>query len=168
VGDIVTARVVRCAERDLAVASDRELFAAACYAGAHGVDRALTAQRLVRTAEEKAFLSEEADAVEMESFSILAEAARRGVRALAVRAVSDTAATSFPYDFERMRDARGAIRFVSLLSQVARQPQRLPALVRLVRDCHLAAGQLAIFFERYLELLDVRMGTAKSAMVAAT
>jgi hypothetical protein len=168
VGDLLAARVVRCAERELAVASDRELLAAACVTGARGVDRVMTARQLVVTAEEKVSLSREADAVEMESFAILAEAARHGVRALAVRAVSDAATTSLPYDFGRMRDDRGTIRVRSLLAEIVRQPQRLPALVRLALDCRLAAGQLAAFFEAYVELLDARMNFLQSEMVAAT
>ena len=71
------------------------------------MDRFLTVRHLVTSAEEKSVLSGEADAVEMESFVILAEAARRGVRAVSVRAVSDTASTSLPYDFDRHARWRG-------------------------------------------------------------
>lgn len=165
---LLAARVVCRAGRELAVASDRQLLAAACEAGARPVDRFMTARHLVVSAEDKAPLSREADAVEMESFAILAEAARHGVRAVAVRAVSDLAAASLPFDFERMCDARGAIRLSSLLVKLVRHPQRLPALLRLARDCRLAAGQLAEFLERYLGLLDAGLDLSKSEMVAAT
>jgi len=168
VAELLAARVVRRAGRELAVASDRQLFAAACDAGARPVDRFMTARHLVVSAEDKEPLSREADAVEMESFAILAEAARHGVRAVAVRAISDLAATSLPFDFERMCDARGAIRLRFLLAELVRQPQRLPALLRLARDCRLAAGQLAEFLERYLGLLDAGLDLSKSEMVAAT
>ena len=101
VGEILAARLVRRAERDLAVASDPELLAAACEARARQVDRFLTTESLVVSAAQKFALVDEADAVEMESFVVLAEAARHGVRAVAVRAVSDTAEASLPYDFSR-------------------------------------------------------------------
>jgi len=140
----------------------------ACDAGARPVERILTARKLVVRAEDKILLSREADAVEMESFAILVEAARQGVRAITVRAVSDVAAASLPYDFDRMRDIRGAIRLRSLLAEMARRPQRLPALLRLARDCRLAAGQLAEFLERYLGLLDAGRDLSKPEMVAAT
>ena len=168
VAELLAARVVCRAGRELAVASYGPLLAVASEAGARPVDRFMTARHLVVSAEDKAHLSWEADAVEMESFAILAEAARHGVRAVAVRAISDLAADSLPFDFERMRDARGAIRLGALLAELLRQPQRLPALLRLARDCRLAAGQLADFLERYLGLLDAGLVLSKSEMVAAT
>jgi hypothetical protein len=113
-------------------------------------------------------LAGEADAVEMESFVILAEAARHGVRAAAIRAVSDTASCSLPYDFDRARDARGQIRLSALISQVIRQPRRLPALLRFARDCRFAAQQLADFLDQYLQLLSARLDLSQSEMVAAT
>src|SRR5437870_5430434 len=117
------------------------------------------------------YLSEmagEADAVEMESFVILAEAARHGVRAAVIRSVSDTASCSLPYDFDQARDARGQIRMGALLRQVIRQPQRLPALLRFARDCRFAARQLADFLDRYLQLLSTRLDLSQSEMVAVT
>ena len=168
VAELLAARVVCRAGRELAVASHSPLLNAACEAGARPVDRFMTARRLVVSAEDKARLSREADAVEMESFAILAEAARHGVRAVAVRAISDLAATSLPFDFERMSDARGAIRLRPLLAELLRQPQRLPALLRLARDCRLAAGRLAEFLEEYLQLLDAGLVLSGSEMVAAT
>src|ERR1700722_7338452 len=77
VGDLLAARVVHRAEKELAVAGDRELLLAAGDAGARRVERFLTSERLVSSTEEKAILAESVDAVEMESFVILAEAARR-------------------------------------------------------------------------------------------
>lgn len=168
VGDILAARLVRQAERDLAVASDRELLAAACDARARQVDRFLTTEKLVVSAAEKFAIVDEADAVEMESFVILAEAARHGVRAVAVRAVSDTAEASLPYDFSRAVDPRGRLRLGSLMAAVARQPQRLPALLRLGRDCRWAARQLAVFLDEYVGLLQSRLDLSQSVMVAAT
>jgi adenosylhomocysteine nucleosidase len=168
VGEILAARLVRRAEKDLAVASDRDLLATACEARARQVDRFLTAERLIVTAAGKSALVDEADAVEMESFMILAEAARHGVRAVAVRVVSDAAKTSLPYDFDRALDAKGRIRLGTLIAGVVRHPQRIPALLRLGRDCRMAAQDLAGFLNQYLSLLDSRMNLSQSEMVAAT
>jgi nucleoside phosphorylase len=166
VGELLAARVVCREGRELAVASHPLLFSGACEAGARRVDRFITSRHLAVSPEQKTALSREADAVEMESFAILAEAARRGVRAVAIRAVSDSAAASLPFDFERMRDARGAIRLGSLFAELLRQPQRLPALLRLARDCRTAAARLAEFLDRYLELLDAGAHRSASEMVA--
>src|SRR5580658_6059909 len=54
VGDLLAARVVHRAEKELAVAGDRELLIAASDAGARRVERFLTSERLVASAEEKA------------------------------------------------------------------------------------------------------------------
>jgi adenosylhomocysteine nucleosidase len=167
VSELLAARVVCRAERELAVASDRHLFATACDAGARPVDRFMTARHSVASVEEKAVLSGEADAVEMESYAILAEAARRGVRAVSVRAVSDAVSTSLPLDFDGMRNARGAIRMRSLLLELLRKPQQWGALLRLARDCRMAGAQLAEFLERYVEVLDAGFDRAESNMVAA-
>jgi len=168
VGEIAAARLVRRAERDMLVASDRELFAAARDARARQVDRFLTTERMVVQASEKYALVEEADGVEMESFTILAEAARHGVRAVAVRAVSDAAETSLPFDFDRTLDDRGRIRLGALIAGVARRPHRIPALLRLARDCRLAAQQLAEFLDVYLGVLHSRLDLPQSEMMATT
>lgn len=168
VGTVLAGRVVLRAERELAVASDHQLLAIAQEAGAQQVERLLTSEHLIADAAQKLALQAEADAVEMESFEILAEAARRGVRSAAVRAVSDTASCSLPYDFEETRDARGQIRMSAVLAQILRQPQGLPGLLRFARDCRFAARQLAEFLDRYLLLLSARLDLSQSEMVAAT
>jgi len=168
VGAIVAGRVVLRAERELAVAGDHQLLAVAQDAGALHVDRFLTSEHLIADAAQKVALAAEADVVEMESFVILAEAARHGVRAAAIRAVSDTASCSLPYDFDQARDARGQIKMSALLSQVLSQPQRLPALLRFARDCRFAARELADFLDQYLRLLSARLDLSQSEMVAAT
>ena len=108
VGTILAGRVVLRAERELAVASDHQLLAVAQEAGAQQVERFLTSEHLIADAAQKLALQVEADAVEMESFEILAEAARHGVRAVAIRAVSDTASCSLPYDFDQGSRCAGA------------------------------------------------------------
>jgi nucleoside phosphorylase len=168
VGDVLAGRVVRRAERELAVAGDRELLAAACESGARQVDRFLTAERLIVSAMDKTSLSGDADAVEMESFVILAEATRHGVRAVTVRAVSDVAAASLPYDFARFCDARGRLRWGALMGELFARPQGIPGLMRLSRDCRIAARHLADFLDEYLAVLEARLDPSRSEMVAAT
>jgi adenosylhomocysteine nucleosidase len=168
VGTVLAGRVVLRAERELAVASDHQLVAVAEDAGARQVNRFLTSEHLIADAAQKIALAGEADAVEMESFVILAEAARHGVRAAAIRSVSDAASYSLPYDFDQARDARGQISLSALASQIIRQPQCLPALLRFARDCRFAGRQLADFLDHYLQLLSARLDLSQSEMVAAT
>jgi hypothetical protein len=85
-----------------------------------------------------------------------------------VRATSDNVAASLPCNFDRALDDRGRICVSAILAAVARRPQRIPGLLRLARDCRIAAQQLAEFMDDYLSLLNVRMDLSQSEMVAAT
>jgi nucleoside phosphorylase len=165
--ETLAARLVCQAGRELAVASDAYLFKAACQSGARPVDRFMTSPRLLTTSDEKFSVSDEADAVEMESYSVLAEAARRGVRAVSVRAVSDVAESSLPFNFDLMRNDEGQISVTSLITHLLRNPGKLPSLLQLAKDCRLASRCLAEFLEDYILLLAVNMDHSSPEMVGA-
>jgi adenosylhomocysteine nucleosidase len=166
-GDVLAARLVSEVDEPVAVASHRELLSAAKHCGARQVERFATSDTLVTRAEEKRYLGAQAEAVEMESYVILAEAARCGVPAVAVRAISDSADFSLPYDLAKAQDARGQIRLGAIVAQVMRHPGGLPALLRLARDCRHAARQLAEFLDGYTGTLSGRMISIEPDMVAA-
>jgi len=165
--ETLAARLVCQAGRELAVASDRYLFMAACQSGARPVDRFMTSPRLLASSDEKWSVADEADAVEMESYSIMAEAARRGVRAVSVRAVSDLAERSLPFNFDAMSNGKGQIRFRSLVAQLLWNPGKLPGLLHLAKDCRVASARLAEFLEDYILLLAVNMDHSAPEMVGA-
>ena len=166
-GDILAARLVSEVGEPVAVASHRELLAAAVGCGARQIERFATSRMLVARAEEKRHLGSEAEAVEMESYTILAEAARYGVPAVAVRAISDTVDFDMPYDFERARDARGEIHLRDIITQALRRPSGLPALLALGRDYRLAARRLADFLDAYTGTLGDRLIPIEPDLVAA-
>jgi adenosylhomocysteine nucleosidase len=166
-GDILAARLVSEVGEPVAVASHPELLASAVDCGARQIERFATSRTLVARAEEKSQLSRQAEAVEMESYTILAEAARYGVPAVAVRAISDTADFDMPYDFERVRDAHGQIRIGGIIKQVLRRPSGLPALFALARDCRIAARHLADFLDAYTGTLSDRLIPVEPGLVAA-
>jgi adenosylhomocysteine nucleosidase len=166
-GDVLAARLVSEVGEPVAVASHVDLLAKAVDCGARQVERFATSRTLVSRPEEKLQLGKQAEAVEMESYTILAEAARYGVPAVAVRAISDTVDFDMPFDFERVRDARGRIRVVGIVAQVLRHPSGLPALLSLARDCRLAARHLADFLDAYLGTLGDRLIPVEPGLVAA-
>jgi adenosylhomocysteine nucleosidase len=166
-GDILAARLVSEVGEPVAVASHPELLATAVDCGARQVERFATSRTLVSRAEEKLQLGRQAEAVEMESYTILAEAARYGVPAVAVRAIGDTLDFDMPYDFERVRDARGQIRVGGIVGQVLRHPSGLPALLALARDCRLAARHLADFLDAYTGTLGDKLIPVQPGLVAA-
>ena len=156
-GDIVAARLVGEAGEPVAVASHRELLSCAVDCGARQIERLATSRNLVATAGQKRQLGSEAEAVDMESYTILVEAARCGVPAVAIRAVSDTAEFDMPYDFEQARDGRGEIRALGILSQVLRRPSGVPDLWRLARDSRVAARRLAEFLDAFAGSMAERL-----------
>jgi nucleoside phosphorylase len=166
-GDILAARLVSEVGEPVAVASHPELLTTAVDCGARQIERFATSRTLVARAEEKSQLGRQAEAVEMESYTILAEAARYGVPAVAVRAISDTADFDMPYDFERIRDAHGQVRIGGIITQVLRRPSGLPALLALARDCRIAARHLADFLDAYTGTLGDRLIPVEPGLVAA-
>ncbi len=166
-GDILAARLVAEVGEPVAVASHRSLLSTAVDCGARQIERLATSRTIVARAEQKQKLSNEAEAVEMESYTILAEAARHGVPAVAVRAVSDTAGFDFPYDFERARDTKGQIRLMAIVAQMLRRPTGLPALLRLGGDSRFAARRLAGFLDAYMGVIADRLVPIESDTVAA-
>lgn len=166
-GDILAARLVGEAGEPVAVASHRELLSTAVDCGARQIERLATSKNVVRLAEHKRQLAVEAEAVEMESYTILAEAARCGVPALAVRAVSDTVDFEMPYDFESVRDAEGQISTLGIVSQVLRRPSGLPALMELARNTSLASRRLADFLDAFMGTMADRLISIEQDAVGA-
>jgi adenosylhomocysteine nucleosidase len=166
-GDILAARLVSEAGEPVAVASHPELLESAVECGAKQVERFATSRTVVAGAEHKRRLGREAEAVEMESYTILAEAARYGVPAVAIRAISDTVDFDMPYDFESACDERGHIRIAGIVAQLLRRPAKLPALLTLARDCRVASAHLADFLDAYVGMLDARLIPIESDLVEA-
>jgi adenosylhomocysteine nucleosidase len=166
-GDIVAARLVSEAGEPVAVASHRELLSTAVDCGARQIERMATSRTLVARAEEKRQLGSQAEAADMESYTILVEAARCGVPAVAVRAISDTVDFDVPYHFERALDAQGQVRTLGVVSQVLRKPAGLPALLKLARDCGFASRRLADFLDAFAGAMAGRLSPLEQDSVAA-
>jgi adenosylhomocysteine nucleosidase len=166
-GDILAARLVSEVGEPVAVASHRELLAVAVDCGARQIERMATSRTLVAQAERKRQLGSQADAVDMESYTILAEAARCGVPAVAIRAISDTDDFDVPYDFERARDAQGQIRVMGIVAQILRKPSGLPNLMKLARDSRFASRRLADFLDTFAGTMADRLIPIEQDTVAA-
>lgn len=152
-GEVFAAAAVRWPQAGRALEADARMLALALDHGARRIATLLTAPRVVHSAGEKRGFSAMADAVEMESFRLLCAAAGRGIPAIAVRAVSDTADEDLPLDFNRVIDPRGRVSYYRLIAEVLRRPQRVPALVRLGRSSQQAAARLAAFLDAFVASL---------------
>jgi len=88
-----------------------------------------------------------AAAIEMEAAAVAQKAAEWGVPFHCVRAVSDIAQDDMPLDFNLYRDTEGRFsRGRIAMAALCRPFTRVPALLRLDRNCRIAAESLGDFF----------------------
>ena len=158
IGQVLAAREVRSgsiesAQRGDTLPSSEALLSFASECGATPVEKFHTAGRVIGRAAEKKHLGETADAVEMESYVVLGEARRRGVPAIAVRAISDSADEDMPFDMTGVFTEEGRISMPLVLAQMAKHPQAIPAVMKLGQSAKTAATELAEFLDRYIEKL---------------
>jgi adenosylhomocysteine nucleosidase len=158
IGQVLAAREVRSgsiqpADAGETVQSSEALVSFAGECGATPVEKFHTAGRVIGRAVEKKHLGETADAVEMESFVVLGEARRRGVPAIAVRAISDSAEEEMPFDMTGIFNEQGRISMPLVLAQMAKHPQSISAVMKLGQSAKTAATELAGFLDRYVERL---------------
>jgi nucleoside phosphorylase len=152
-GSIVVARTVHTDTNQTILASDGALVAAAVRCGADPVNLFFTSKTIVNATAERLRLAKIADAVDMESYHVLAEARRAGIPAVAVRAISDSPDEPLPIDFDRVLDGRGEVRWLDLLAQLANQPGQLAKFTRFGIHSLGAARNLARFLNRYVKFL---------------
>jgi adenosylhomocysteine nucleosidase len=153
-GDVLVARAVADIAGSRTVQSDAALVARAGAVSAKVVDRFLVSDHVVSTAREKAALAASGDAVDMESFYVLAAAWQRGVRAVAIRAISDASDSNLPLDFDRIFSERGDVSVPKVLGQIVRSPGRLPGLLKLANESERAAYSLARFLDAYIQQIE--------------
>jgi adenosylhomocysteine nucleosidase len=149
-GEVLAARSVADVMGTRMLYCDAELVSRAEASGAKLVETFLVSEQVVSTAEEKASLSSSGDAVDMESLYILAAAAHRGIRSVAIRAISDGAESNLPLDFNGVFDECGAVSIPKVIGQVVRRPGRILGLLRLANESERAAAALARFLEAYI------------------
>jgi adenosylhomocysteine nucleosidase len=133
--------------------SDTALFDCASRQGAVPALALYTSETMCLTAEDKRRASGRADAVDMESYIIMGYAATAMIPAIALRAVSDTAADDLPFDMNRVLTDIGQVSVSRILAQVALRPQSVPSLVRLGQQSRRAADSLGRFLDIYVATL---------------
>jgi adenosylhomocysteine nucleosidase len=154
-GAILAARAVGDVDGTKLVPGDPGLIREADDAGARIVEKFLLSNRVVSTAEQKRSLGESGDAVDMESLYVLGAAAHHGIRAVAIRAVSDSAESDLPIDFDHIFNERGAVSLPRIVGQLLKRPHRIGGLVRLAHESEKAAGALARFLDAYVQDISV-------------
>jgi nucleoside phosphorylase len=148
-GDLLVPRVVVAAGGDRLQVDSRahaDALAAAARAGAPlGYDPIVTVADIVPNPETKARLRVDTGAagVDLESAAILHEARDRGVPALVVRGVSDTAGQTLPAELARVVNTAGRVRRAFAATLVLRRPSLIPDAVALHRGTRKALERVA-------------------------
>jgi len=131
------------------IACDPSALNLALACGARRVNALYSAPAIVVTAAEKRELSAMADAVDMESRTILGESQQRNISGLALRAISDPANVDLALDLNQAVSRRGNIARGRLLGALLRRPKALPGLVRLGVQSSRAATALSVFLDAF-------------------
>jgi adenosylhomocysteine nucleosidase len=116
----------------------------------------LTADRIIRTIDEKKSLFEEtrAAAVDMETFAVAEVCRRRSVPFAAVRIIHDPADQSLPPDIEKLLDQKTeAARFGAAIGALWKRPSSIKDLWALKENSLIAAKKLAEFLAKLAESL---------------
>lgn len=158
VADVIAASRVR-GPRGRTIESDPRLLALALRCGARAVSTLYSSETIVMSGEQKRRMSAAADAVDMESTTILGECLHRGVPGVAIRAISDPASVDLPLDLNPALTNQGRFSIVRLIGAVARRPQAVPELVRLGLDSRRTVTTLAAFLDAFVEQLAAGNGS---------
>lgn len=129
-------------------------------------ERLLTSKKLVVTAEEKKRIGIFGDAVDMESFRVMAAAQGRGIPALTLRAISDTVEEDLPMDFSEHVSEGGQIAVGRLLGKIAFSPQIIPAMIRFGSRTRHVAEHLDEFLDAFILGLSVDSAASAEKAVA--
>jgi adenosylhomocysteine nucleosidase len=150
-GEVLAAESVYAEEEKSLIACDSELVEIAASCGAKIVKRFHSIDHVALGADEKRALGLQADVVEMESGEILYEAGAFGAKRIAVRAISDAVEENLPLDFNRATTESGDLSMARVLGQLVRNPGSVPSVIRFGQQGRLAAENLAIFLDTYVQ-----------------
>jgi adenosylhomocysteine nucleosidase len=120
------------------------------------VGKLLTADRIIRTADEKKSLCEStgAMAVDMETFAVAEVCRRRSTPFRAVRIIHDTADETLPPDIEKLLDQKTeAARLGAAIGTLWKRPSSIKDLWALKENSLVAAKKLAEFIAKLAETL---------------
>jgi adenosylhomocysteine nucleosidase len=108
--------------------------------------------RIAATAAEKAQLWRQtgAHAVEMESAVVHEICQQRGIPVATVRVISDTAGEDLPLDFNQLANPDQSLNYGKLAWAIAKSPGKIPALMRLQKQCRFAADRLAALLAKVI------------------
>ena len=150
-GDILVAgRVVR-SDTSQSLGTSVALHTAAVKTGATAVRVFVTNGGIIGKARLKQAMSNLGDAIEMESFHVLASVNDSRIPSVAIRAISDTVEEDLPLNFSKVVDRAGHVRWARMAGELGMHPQRVPSLIRFAGESRRAAEKLADFLDEFVD-----------------
>src|SRR5260370_41198816 len=149
--DILACREVGEIRGERVMPSSKWLLDHAAKQGVPVARKLLTSKKLVLTAREKMRFGTFGDAVDMESFRIMAAAQGRGIPALTLRAISDTVEEDLPMDFSEHVSESGQIAVGRILGKIAFSPQIIPAMIRFGSRTKRVTERLDEFLDAFIQ-----------------
>jgi len=149
--DILAFREVGEIRGERVMPSSKWLLDHAAKQGVPVAGKLLTSKKLVLTAREKKRFGTFGDAVDMESFKIMAAAQGRGIPALTLRAISDTVEEDLPMDFSKHVSENGRIAVGRVLGEIAFSPQIIPAMIRFGSRTKHVTERLDEFLDAFIQ-----------------
>jgi len=134
--------------------------------GASTAEKLLTSKKLILTAAEKNRIGLFGDAVDMESFRVMAAAQGRGIPALTLRAISDTVEEDLPMDFSEHISENGQIAVGRILGKIAYSPQLIPAMIRFGSRTKRVAEKLCEFLDSFISGLTAESSASEERVAA--
>ena len=131
----------------------RAVHQLAVKSSATAINTLLTSSHIIDSHEEKARLSQFADAVDMESSHIVESFLGEQIPIGVIRAISDGSDEDLPIDFEKCLSPSGKVKPFSLVKELALKPGKIPQLLRFGRQSRAAAEKLAAFLDGFIQML---------------
>jgi adenosylhomocysteine nucleosidase len=153
VGQIVTPKRVGTMRDAAGLSTAHALGDLAERQGATIIETLLTSDRIIDSREEKARLSQFADAVDMESFHIVHEFSLEAAPVTVIRAISDIATEDLPLDFSKVLTNTGQLKVAPLIKELVLRPTEIPHLIRFAKQSREAAKNLVNFLDVFLRAL---------------
>jgi adenosylhomocysteine nucleosidase len=169
-GEIVAASQLVLSRGERRIQSNKRLLKVAESCGARIANTLITESHIIGEAHSKCAMSKFGDFVDMESYHILQIVSGTQIPAIAVRGISDTADEDLPVDFSKILERDGTIRKRHLIGEIARNPLRIPGLIRFGWLSKKATHSLADFLDKFIASLadwDGRVAAAAYGEVAA-
>ena len=156
-GDLLVAQTVSGPDGNPEIHTDPSLIRLAVECGAKSAPVLITLPRIVRTVEEKVRLASLGDAADMESLHLMKQWTDRAIPSLALRVILDPVEMPMTCDFESAMDAKGQLRIVKIVAQLARHPQRVSGFLHLARESGHVLQILAQFLDRFFTQCGARV-----------